>query len=223
MGGLTTLDRPLQECNWGLSGIFPLRSKRKLLGRNYSEDDKHYISSSSSSSSSPPPLTTAAFTRSSSSESFKALLLRKGSRYDLSSRISAVERLRRPLDQPRLQPVPDGSAVTDHMVLKFPVSPTSLCNQNLILRQRDPTPTHLILTSSSCSSPFFFFSSHTTRPRPLTPPCSASRRFAARCRLYAAPMTAIYEADSEEEEAKDDLEVFIGPSRNEGFRLVESF
>lgn len=189
------------------------------MGRNYS-DDKNHISSSPSS---PSPLTAAALTRSSSSKSFKALLLRKGSRYDLSSRLSAVERLRQPPDQPRLEPIPDVGAIDDHMVVKVPVSPTSLCNQNFLWRQNYPTPPHLILTSS-CSSPFFFFSSsHTTRPRPLTPPCSASRRFAARCRLYAAPMTAIYEAEREEEEAMADPEVFIGTSTSEEGRLVESF
>lgn len=180
------------------------------MGRNYSEDDKHHTSSSSSS----PPLTTAAFTRSSSSEGFKALLLRKGSRYDLSSRISAVERLRPLPDPARLQP-----ATNDHVTLKVLAPPASLCNHNLVWRRRDLTPTrYLILTSSS--SPFFFFPSHSTRPRPLTPPCAASRRFAARCRLYAAPMTAISEADSEDEGAK--AEVFIGPSESEERRLVKS-
>lgn len=42
------------------------------------------------------------------------------------------------------------------------------------------------------------------RPRSLTPPCSASRRFAARCRLIAAPMTAIFEGECEEEEEEED-------------------
>lgn len=182
------------------------------MGRNFSEDDKQHISSSSSSSSSFPPLATAAVTRSSSSEGFKALLLRRGSRCDLSSRISAVERL-------RLQPGPDVGAMSDHVTLKVLASPASLCDQNLIWRRRDATPPHLILSSSS-SSPFFFFSSHTTRPRPPTPPCSASRRFAARCRLYAAPMTAISEADGEEEGGQ--AELFIGPSRSEERRLMKS-
>lgn len=53
------------------------------------------------------------------------------------------------------------------------------------------------------STQLFFFSA-SMRPRSLTPPCSASRRFAARSRLVAAPMSAIFEGEGEEEEEEDD-------------------
>lgn len=91
------------------------------------------------------------------------------------------------------------------------------------LRQKDLTSNHLLLTSSS--SPFFFLSSSIMRPRSLTPPCSASRRFAARCRLFAAPMTAIYEGECEEEEEEQEADkVFVdspGSEGKAGQRLVE--
>lgn len=250
----------LTNCDWS----FPvcLRSKRKMLGRRDSEDDRHCISCSSSSSSPPVtptdplphPIRPAVLRgqRSARSESFKALLLRKGSRSDSSSRISAVERLRiiidpttttdlqsvpslpppplPPPDQPQVKPTSlsqplDTCDINAHLTLDVPVSPTPPCSQNFSMmfgwRQRDLTQNHPLLTSSS--SPFFFLSSPSMRPRSLTPPCSSSRRFAARCRLYAAPMTAILEGESEEEEEEDD-EVFIESSGTKGDlsqRLVE--
>lgn len=216
-----------------------LRSKRKMLGRKDSDDDRQHISSFSSSSSSPPvspsePLpgpmrpTSLKSQRSSRSESFKALLLRKGSRSDSSSRISAVERLRTvtspDFQSVQLKPISDRCDLNAHLTLDIPVSLTSPYSQSSMFRwrQRDLMPNHLLLTTS-CSSPFFFLSSPSVRPRSLTPPCSASRRFAARCHLYTAPMTAIFEGGSEEEE---DDEVFIGSPGTEGelsHRLVEIF
>ncbi|XP_026218215.1 NHS-like protein 1 isoform X3 [Anabas testudineus] len=184
------------------------RSKRKMLGRRHSEENGHCIVSSSwSSSADPVPCSTqpVAFKtqRSSRSESFKALLLRKGSRSDSCSRISAVERLCTDLQHvPSLLPPPEQTQVKPtslfHTVHRqdVPLSPTSLCSQNLFvklgLKQRDLMSTQL-----------FFFSA-SMRPRSLTPPCSASRRFAARSRLVAAPMTAIFEGEGEEEEEEDD-------------------
>ncbi|TKS66682.1 NHS-like protein 1 [Collichthys lucidus] len=198
------------------------RSKRKMFGRRDSEDDRHRTSSSSSSPPVSPtdPLpspvrpTSLRSQRSTRSESFKALLLKKGSR--ASSRVSAVERLRvvaapsigadmSPTARPTSS---DTCDVNTHLTLDAPASPTSVCSQNLSMMFRWRRRDHL-LTSSSSSSPFFFLSSPSMRPRSLTPPCSASRRFAARCRLYAAPMTAIFEVESEEEEEEDD-DVFIG-------------
>uniref|UniRef100_A0A673ZWT4 Uncharacterized protein n=1 Tax=Salmo trutta TaxID=8032 RepID=A0A673ZWT4_SALTR len=93
------------------------RSKRKVLGRRNSEEDRCRVfplSSSFSFSSSPPvtppgpspdllqPLEVLGSSKvrghglgvSSSSDSFKALLLRKGSRCDPAARMSAAERLR---------------------------------------------------------------------------------------------------------------------------------
>lgn len=212
------------SCVSSLSVCF--RSKRKMLGRRDSEDDRHHSSSSSSS----PPITPTAppsglkpKVKSRRSESFKALLLRKGSRSDSSSRISAVERLSIVGALPNLQcvtslptppePILDTGEVDGHLSLDVPVSPTPLCSQDFALmfgwRRRDPT-----------HNPFFFLSAPSMRPHALTPPCSASRRFAARCRLYAAPMTAIFEVGSEEEEEEEkeeeDDDVFIESPGSEG-------
>ncbi|KAG8004416.1 hypothetical protein GBF38_008620 [Nibea albiflora] len=146
--------------------------------------------------------------------------------------MSAVERLRvaaapsistdvpdvSPTDRPTSSDRCDFNA---HLTLDVPVSPPSLCTQNFSMmfrwRRRDLMQNHLL---SSSSSPFFFLSSPSMRPRSLTPPCSASRRFAARCRLYAAPMTAIFEVESEEEEEDDD--VFIeSPGGELSQRLID--
>ncbi|XP_075951273.1 uncharacterized protein LOC142953088 [Anarhichas minor] len=203
------------------------RSKRKMLRRRDSEDDSHHISSSVSrpitlTAPLPRPRPRTAAPRSQSSvrsESFKALLLRKGSRWDSSSRISAVERLCKLAS----------STTTDelHSVLpppppvqrpvQPPVQPSSLSRplelpQNFSMigfgwGRRDLTPNHVLLTSSSSSSSshfFFLSSSSSMRPRSLTPPCSSSRRFAARCCLYAAPMTAIFEGECEEEDEEEE-------------------
>lgn len=190
------------------------RSKRKMLGRRDSQEERRRLSSSSSSSS-PESITVSQKTwtsslwsqRSGGSESFKALLLRRGSRS--SSRLSAAERLRvvrTPCDLQRAPPPmnfpPEEEA---------PSTPISSCIVATMLSSR-----RLLLTSPS---PVLILPSN-ARPRSLTPPCSASRRFAARCRLHAAPMTAIYEADGEEE----DEDVFApapGGSRESSFRLVE--
>ena len=236
-----------------------------MLGRRDSEEGRHPISSSSSSSSSSPPATPtdplprpmrpAALRnqRSMRSESFKALLLRKGSRSDSCSRISAVERLRKaapPMttgpdhqrslslpqrpDQPHVRPTSlshttDTHDINAHMTLDIPASPPTPCSHNLSvmlgLRQRDLTHSHLLFTSSP--SPFFFLpSSSSMRPRSLTPPCSGSRRLAARCRLYATPMTAIFEGEGEEEEEDDEVFVespgsLLGTEAELGQRLVE--
>jgi len=228
-----------------------LRSKRKLLGRRDSEQERHHILSSSSSSSSSQSWETSTDSlpyrtrpaslgshRSAKSESFKALLLRKGSRADLSSRISAVERLRvipapssatilqrAPAPPPapgQVKPVnPSHTAddISSHLTLN---GPPSACTLAMMFRWRRRVLTHghLLLTSSSSSSPVFVLSSSHMRPRSLTPPCSASRRFAARCRLFAAPMTAIHEGEGEEE----DDDVFAespGDSKESNLSLVE--
>uniref|UniRef100_A0A3Q3ISH2 Uncharacterized protein n=2 Tax=Monopterus albus TaxID=43700 RepID=A0A3Q3ISH2_MONAL len=223
------------------------RSKKKMLGRRASEEDRHCIMSSSSSSSSslpvapadPLPLLTkpAALTsqRSMRSESFKALLLKKGTRSDASSRISAVERLCRvsasasttvsslppPADQPQHTPTGLYQDIDAHLTLDVPLPPTSLCTQNfpVTLRQRDLTQNHLLFTSSS---PVFFLSSSSSmRPRSLTPPCFTSRRFAARCHLYVTPMTAISEGECEEEQEEDKAFETPGAEGELSPRLVE--
>lgn len=155
--------------------------------------------------------------KSMTSDSFKALLLRKGSRSDISSRISAVERLCKAapyanvnnggkstsLLQRPLEPFQEELLISSFTLNKLnPALETSVSANSprfsWILGQRYHGKT------SSLSSPFIFFSS-SGRPRSLTPPCSSSRHFAARCRLHAAPMTAIFEGRNEEEEEEGDV------------------
>lgn len=223
-----------------------------MLGRRDLEEDKHRVSSSSSSPS--PPVTPtdqlmrpAALKsqRSARSESFKALLLRKGSRPDSSSRISAVERLRKVVSPTAAAdlhgaPPPHISSdqvnstsslqtgethdITAHLTLNVQQPPRSPCAQSFSMmlewRQQD-LPHNNLFFSSSSSSPFFFLSSSSTRPRSLTPPCSASRRFAARCRLVAAPMTAIFEGEDEEED-EEDFNESSGADGESSLTLVET-
>ncbi|KAM4601686.1 uncharacterized protein nhsl1a [Polymixia lowei] len=215
------------------------RSKRKMLGRRDSEDERHRLSSSSpsvsssSSSSSSPPLTptnplvcpvrpmTPRGQRSGSSDSFKALLLRKGCRSDSASRLSAVERLCIAASglqrAPSLPDLPEPEEDTDlrdvNAHLTVSVSPVSLFSFPVVFERRGGEQPHsqLLLPSSSPLFPLSSLSSlcWSRPPRSLTPPCSASRRFAARCRLPACPMTAILEGEEEEEEQKEEEDIFI--------------
>lgn len=222
-----------------------------MLGRRNLEEDKHLVSSSSSSPS--PPVTptdqlmrpAALKSQRSASESFKALLLRKGSRPDSSSRISAVERLRKVVSPTAAAdlhgaPPPHISSdqvnstsslqtgethdITAHLTLNVQRPPRSPCAQSFSMmfewRQQD-LPHNNLFFSSSSSSPFFFLSSSSTRPRSLTPPCSASRRFAARCRLVAAPMTAIFEGEDEDEDEEDFNESSVADGES-SLTLVET-
>ncbi|XP_035983961.1 Nance-Horan syndrome protein-like isoform X3 [Fundulus heteroclitus] len=216
-----------------------LRSKRKMLGRRDLGEETQCVpssSSSSSSTSSPPETPTDAPScltraagcrnpRSARSESFKALLLRKGSRVTSSSRISAVERLcvgqLPPPGADRQKTPPDqltaGSsspaAGEPSPLLTMNLPPLSPCTLSVTFgwRRRDPKYSQLLLTPSS-SSPFLLLSSSHLRHRSLAPPCSSSRRLAARCRLFAAPMTAILEAEDEEEAGEVFLESNLVPA-----------
>ncbi|XP_035983962.1 Nance-Horan syndrome protein-like isoform X4 [Fundulus heteroclitus] len=210
-----------------------------MLGRRDLGEETQCVpssSSSSSSTSSPPETPTDAPScltraagcrnpRSARSESFKALLLRKGSRVTSSSRISAVERLcvgqLPPPGADRQKTPPDqltaGSsspaAGEPSPLLTMNLPPLSPCTLSVTFgwRRRDPKYSQLLLTPSS-SSPFLLLSSSHLRHRSLAPPCSSSRRLAARCRLFAAPMTAILEAEDEEEAGEVFLESNLVPA-----------
>ncbi|XP_026157431.1 mucin-17-like isoform X2 [Mastacembelus armatus] len=227
------------------------RLKKKMLGRKESEEDRHCIPSSSSSPLLSPighllrPTQPAALRsqKSARSESFKALLLKKGSRSESSSRISAVERLCKVVapaavadlqKAPSLPPPPDQTQgkptrlshssdtldVNAHMTLDMPLSPTSLWGQNSVmlgLRLKD----HNRLLFTSSSPPVFFLSPSPMHPRSLAPPCSYRRHFAARCRLFAAPMAAIFEGEHEEEEENSVFVASPGTKGEMSQRLLE--
>ncbi|MEQ2208997.1 hypothetical protein XENOCAPTIV_022065, partial [Xenoophorus captivus] len=152
-----------------------------------------------------------------------ALLLKKGSRFESSSRISAVERLcvgqlppsvtdHQKMPPPPLAPAqlkavnPSPTTGNPSSLLTVTVPPLSPCTLPMMFgwRRRNLMRSQLLLTSNS-SSPFLVFSSSHMRSRSLTPPCSSSRRFASRCRLFASPMTAIFEGEDEEEDFVESL------------------
>lgn len=197
-----------------------------MLGRRDSEEEKHRVSSSTPAADFlPRPTRPPALRRSARSESFKALLLRRGSRSDSSSRISAVERLRMvaapaadtdlqcapppPSERPHAEPASSSQTLSTldeaHLTRDVTVGPADP-NVSLMIewRQRDTLHHQLLYTSTS---PVFFLSS-SMRPRSVTP---TGRRSAARCRLFTAPMTAIFEREGEEEE-----DVFIESPVTEG-------
>eukprot|EP00063_Salmo_salar_P092225 XP_014067060.1 PREDICTED: NHS-like protein 1 isoform X1 [Salmo salar] len=313
------------------------RSKRKVLGRRNSEEDRCRVfplSSSSSFSSSPPvtppgpspdllqPLEVLGSSKvrghglgvSSSSDSFKALLLRKGSRCDPAARMSAAERLRStapkhmmatphsqssqsqssqsqrshsqrsqssqslrsqsqrshssqsqrsqsqrsqsqssqsqssqsqhsqssqsqssrssPSQSSQSHPLSDihlQLGVESHTHTPQPFAQTHTV-QLMTLHLPQPQYTHRhrrraewaltegTLPLSSLSSPTYPSSPSLwgwRPPRSPTPPCSASRRFAARSRLPSSPMTAISEREGEGESMEGDgLAVTIGLGRD---------
>ncbi|XP_029941980.1 NHS-like protein 1 isoform X2 [Salarias fasciatus] len=160
------------------------RSKRKMLGKSDPETDGQRIPSSSPSSTHPLRLRPAQpfprrGQRSPRSESFKALLLRKGSRPDSSSRVSAVERLCKcatsldlrgvplPLPPPPPPPPPPSPPhrephsapdINIHLSvdLQAPPTPQSF-SMTLGWKQQDLT--HLLASSSSSSSSSSSYSS----------------------------------------------------------------
>uniref|UniRef100_A0A4W5K9H5 NHS-like protein 1 n=1 Tax=Hucho hucho TaxID=62062 RepID=A0A4W5K9H5_9TELE len=303
------------------------RSKRKVLGRRNSEEERCHVFplSSSSFSSSPPvtppgpspaplqPLEVLASSKvrghrlgvSSSSDSFKALLLRKGSRCDPAARMSAAERLRSTAPK-HLMATPQSqssqgqssqgqrsqgqrsqgqrsqsqrsqssqSQRSQSLQNQSSQSQSSRSSQSQSSQSHPLSDTHLQLgVESHTHTPQPFAQTHTVQlmtlhlprpqythrhrrraewaltegtlplsslssptypsspslwgwrpPRSPTPPCSASRRFAARSRLPSSPMTAISEREGEGESLEGDgLAVTIGLARDscKTFGLVE--
>ncbi|XP_030628402.1 NHS-like protein 1 [Chanos chanos] len=186
------------------------RSKRKVLGRKDSDDDR-----SRGHSPSPPvtptmmaPGVTSSLPRqagsiqrslrksATSSDTFKALLLRKGSRTENSFRMSAAEMLRstdprfqraRSLDSP-LDPsspamlMPDSPCSSPSHGRKGPEEWAR--NEGILPRSSSGSP-----TSSSLVGPKY--------GRSRTPPSAASSKYNARSRILSSPMTVICEREGE--------------------------
>ncbi|EMP37422.1 NHS-like protein 1, partial [Chelonia mydas] len=170
------------------------RSKRKVLGRKDSEDDR-----TRNHSPSPPVTPTGASPNlaslkhagsiqrsirksSTSNDNFKALLLKKGSRSDTSSRMSAAEMLKN--TDPRFHRTKSDSA------LEFPDSPVS-CSSSKNKRAQEEWAKSEGLMPRSMS-----FSS-TRYGRSRTPPSAASSKYNVRNRIQSSPMTVISEGDGE--------------------------
>ncbi|NXC82436.1 NHSL1 protein, partial [Cercotrichas coryphoeus] len=170
------------------------RSKRKVLGRKDSEDDR-----TRNHSPSPPVTPTGASPNlatlkqagsiqrsvrksSTSNDNFKALLLKKGSRCDTSSRMSAAEMLKN--TDPRFQRTRTDAApdLSD--------SPAS-CSPSKSKRAQEEWAKSEGLMPRSMSF------SGTRYGRSRTPPSAASSKYNVRNRIQSSPMTVISEGDGE--------------------------
>ncbi|XP_056623440.1 NHS-like protein 1 isoform X3 [Triplophysa dalaica] len=174
------------------------RSKRKVLGRGDSEEDRSRnitpsppITPTGSCPSLPSlPRQTSSIQRnlrrsSTSNDSFKALLLKKGSRSESSFRMSASEILK----------------CTDPRVQRAPESPQSdgLCTSPTRTRRaaeewaRTEGTLHRLSTGQTCLK----------YGRSRTPPSAASSRYNTRSHIPNRPMTAISEREGEVAESQD--------------------
>lgn len=181
------------------------RSKRKVLGRKESEEER-----TRSGSHSPPvtptgtspglvsslPRQTGSIQRnlrksSTSSDTFKALLLKKGSRSETSFRMSAAEMLRS--TDPRSQRTRSESSLDP---LASPITPHSPCaSPGRSKRPSDEWNRYDSLPLSSPTSSFAFGGMKYGRSR--TPPSAASSKYNARSRILSSPMTVICEREGE--------------------------
>uniref|UniRef100_A0A8D0F7P9 NHS like 1 n=1 Tax=Strix occidentalis caurina TaxID=311401 RepID=A0A8D0F7P9_STROC len=174
--------------------FFKLRSKRKVLGRKDSEDDRtrnHSPSPPVTPTGASPTLATlkqagsiqrSVRKSSTSNDNFKALLLKKGSRCDTSSRMSAAEMLKN--TDPRFHRTKTDASpdLSD--------SPTS-CSPSKSKRAQEEWAKSEGLMPRSMSF------SGTRYGRSRTPPSAASSKYNVRNRIQSSPMTVISEGDGE--------------------------
>ncbi|KAG1972569.1 NHS-like protein 1 isoform X2 [Pimephales promelas] len=175
------------------------RSKRKVLGRGDSEEERCRslppsppVTPTGSCPSLPSlPRQTGSIHRSlrrstTSNDSFKALLLKKGIRSESSFRMSATEILK--CTDPRFQRANSECAQADEQC----ISPTS--------SRRAPEEWARVegalprLTTGLTTLKY---------GRSSTPPSAASSRYNSRCRIFSGPMTAICEKEGEVAESTD--------------------
>lgn len=215
------------------------RSKRKVLGRSVSDDERPR---SGSHPSSPPVTPTAgspglasslprqsgsiqrALRKSStSSDTFKALLLKKGSRSETSFRMSAAEMLRS--TDPRFQRTRSESALDPPASPGSPTfNPHSPCaSPGRSKRPSDEWNRYDSLPLSSPTSPSFAFSGM-KYGRSRTPPSAASSKYNARSRILSSPMTVICEREGEwgESEYSDGVESLSALNDSNGTLSEES-
>ncbi|KAJ8410194.1 hypothetical protein AAFF_G00201750 [Aldrovandia affinis] len=198
------------------------RSKRKVLGRRESEEER-----SQGHSPSPPvtptgpspvvsslprpagPIQRSLRKSATSSDSFKALLLRKGSRSETSFRMSAAEMLRS--TDPRFQRTRSESSLEPPLTPPA-ASPDSPCGSpSRGKRAQEEWARSEGLLPRLSPSPA---SSSAKYGRARVPPLAASSKYNARNRLLSSPMTVICERDGE-------LAEEAGPARDSNGALAE--
>ncbi|XP_066549897.1 NHS-like protein 1 isoform X2 [Amia ocellicauda] len=180
------------------------RSKRKVLGRKESEEERsrgHSPSPPVTPTGGSPALTSlsrqpGSIQRSvrksaTSSDTFKALLLKKGSRSETSFRMSATEMLR--CTDPRFQRSNSDSAA------EMPDSPGPGGSPGRGKRSQEEWARSEGLLPRLSSASF----SSTKYGRSRTPPSAASSKYNARNRISSSPMTVICEKEGEHSEAAD--------------------
>ncbi|NXJ67091.1 NHSL1 protein, partial [Rostratula benghalensis] len=170
------------------------RSKRKVLGRKDSEDDRarnHSPSPPVTPTGASPSLATlrqagsiqrSLRKSSTSNDNFKALLLKKGSRCDTSSRMSAAEMLKNTdprFHRPKVEASPDLS------------DGPATCSPSKSKRAQEEWAKSEGLMPRSMSF------SGTRYGRSRTPPSAASSKYNVRNRIQSSPMTVISEGDGE--------------------------
>ncbi|NXU53711.1 NHSL1 protein, partial [Turnix velox] len=170
------------------------RSKRKVLGRKDSEDDRtrnHSPSPPVTPTGASPTLATlkqagsiqrSIRKSSTSNDNFKALLLKKGSRCDTSSRMSAAEMLKN--TDPRFH-----RTKTDASSDLSDSSATCSPSKNKRAQEEWAKNEGLMPRSMSFSG--------TRYGRSRTPPSAASSKYNVRNRIQSSPMTVISEGDGE--------------------------
>ncbi|NWI62981.1 NHSL1 protein, partial [Todus mexicanus] len=170
------------------------RSKRKVLGRKDSEDDRtrnHSPSPPVTPTGASPTLATlkqagsiqrSVRKSSTSNDNFKALLLKKGSRCDTSSRMSAAEMLKN--TDPRFHRTKTDASPD------FSDNPAS-CSPSKSKRAQEEWAKSEGLMPRSMSF------SGTRYGRSRTPPSAASSKYNVRNRIQSSPMTVISEGDGE--------------------------
>ncbi|XP_053470481.1 NHS-like protein 1 isoform X3 [Ictalurus furcatus] len=194
------------------------RSKRKVLGRRESEDERVRGQSSppvtptgpTPSLSSTLPRQTGSIQRSlrksaTSSDTFKALLLKKGSRSEGSFRMSATEMLR--TTDPRFQRTRSLESSLEPTSpaagLDSPCASPGRCkrvpedwprNESTLPRYSPCSP----LSPSSGLGPKY--------GRSRTPPSAASSKYNSRSRILSSPMTVICEREGELTESGEGLD-----------------